>query len=139
MRDETRDTVGDLAERLAKLEAFWGVRLASVADRVARPFTEALEQDELEALIEPAVTELVGGADSNAGARLEERAERCLGLSGGSGVEIPDWLERFGQAVDRALERADAGPPQRLRTGVLPDSVPWLPMSWDELRVLLAQ
>jgi len=139
MRDETRDTVGDLAERLAKLEAFWGVRLASVADRVARPFTEALEQDELEALIEPAVTELVTGTGVDAGSRLEERAESCLGLSGGSGVEIPDWLERFGQAVDRALERADAGPPQRQRTGVLPDSVPWLPMSWNDLRAVLAQ
>ncbi|MEI7781889.1 MAG: hypothetical protein WCJ18_08195, partial [Planctomycetota bacterium] len=84
MRDETRETASDLAERLTKLEAFWGVRLASIADRVGRPFTATLEQDELEALVEPAVTELVSGGPPAAGARLEERAEAFLGVASGS-------------------------------------------------------
>jgi hypothetical protein len=139
MRDETRETAGDLTERLAKLEAFWGVRLASIADRVGRPFTATLEQDELEALVEPAVTELVSGEPPVAGVRLEERAEAFLGVASGSGVEVPEWLERLGNSVDRALERADAGPPQQLRLGTLPDAVPWVPLPWDALQAVLAK
>jgi hypothetical protein len=139
MRDETKETAADLAARLEKLEAFWGVRLASVADRVGRPFTAALEQDELEALVDPAVSELVMGEPAGAGGRLEERAEAFLGLASGSGVEVPDWLERLGSAVDRALERADAGPPQQLRLGTLPDAVPWVPLPWEALHAALAR
>jgi hypothetical protein len=139
MRDETKETAGDLAARLEKLEAFWGVRLASIADRVRRPFTTALEQDELESLVDPAVSELVMGEPAGAGKRLEERAESFLGLASGSGVEVPDWLERLGSAVDRAIERADAGPPQQLRLGTLPDAVPWVPLPWDALHAALAK
>ena len=139
MRDETKETAADLAARLEKLEAFWGVRLASVADRVRRPFTAALEQDELESLVDPAVAELVTGEPAGSGRRLEERAEAFLGLASGSGVEVPDWLERLGGAVDRALERADAGPSQQLRLGTLPDAVPWVPLPWDALHAALAK
>jgi len=137
MRDETRDTATDLAGRLAKLEAFWGVRLASVADRVGRPFTAVLEQDELESLVDPAVAEAATGAPEGAGAMFEERAERQLGLASGSGVEVPDWLERLGVAVERALDRADAGQAGWVRAGTLPDAVPWRPLPWDGLQALL--
>ncbi|NDC53370.1 MAG: hypothetical protein EBZ74_03545 [Planctomycetia bacterium] len=139
MRDETRDTAADLADRLAKLEAFWGVRLASVADRVGRPFTTVLEQDELEALVEPAVFEAAGRGADGAGAALEARAERMLGLAGGSGVEVPEWLERLGAAVERAAERTEAGAVESPRSGSLPAAVPWLPLAWDALAALLAK
>ena len=139
MRDETRETAGDLAGRLAKLEAFWGVRLASIADRVGRPFTAVLEQDELESLVDPAVAEAATGAPEGAGARFEERAEKQLGLACGSGVEVPDWLERLGVTVERALERADAGEAGWVRAGTLPDAVPWRPLSWEALQALLAK
>ena len=137
MRDETRDTAADLAGRLAKLEAFWGVRLASVADRVSRPFTAVLEHEELESLVDPAVAEAVKGAPEGAGAMFEERAERQLGLASGSGVEVPDWLERLGVAVERALERADAGQAGWVRAGTLPDALRWQHLPWDRLEALL--
>jgi len=137
MRDETRDTATDLADRLAKLEAFWGVRLASLSDRVGRPFTAVLEQDELESLVDPAVSEAATGMPHGAGAMLEERAERQLGLACGSGVEIPEWLEQLGGAVERSLERADAGRAGRVRSGTLPDAVPWQPLPWETLQALL--
>ena len=139
MREETRDTASDLVARLEKIEAFWGVRLASVADRVGRPFTAVLEQDELESLVEPAVAEATTGGPAGAGDTLEERAEGMLGQGSGSGVEVPDWLERLGGAVERALERADAGPAARLRAGTLPDAVPWVPLAWESLEALLGK
>ncbi|NBP52354.1 MAG: hypothetical protein EBU70_14455, partial [Actinobacteria bacterium] len=58
MHEETQATHRGLLERLAALERGHGVRLASIADRVGRPFTAALEQDELDALVAPAVREL---------------------------------------------------------------------------------
>ena len=147
MRDETHDTAAGLVARLGALEARWGVRLASVADRVRRPFTASLEQDELEALVEPAARELATGAPAGAGARLEARAESFLGVASGSGVEVPEWLDRLGAVADRAIgeafdaaSREDAPrsvgappePPARL-----PDAVPWLPLGWEELRAAL--
>jgi hypothetical protein len=140
MRDETRETATALVSRLVALESHWSLRLASIADRVRRPFTAALEQDELEALVEPAVAELVTGAPAGAGARLEARAETFLGVASGSGVEVPDWLERLGVAVDRALDRGHSGGfdrRSRPEGGRLPDAVPWLPMPWDALHAAL--
>ncbi|MFM7413716.1 MAG: hypothetical protein ACKO6E_10995, partial [Planctomycetota bacterium] len=141
LRDETRDTAADLVRRLDQLEGHWSVRLASISDRVRRPFTAALEQDELEALVEPAVAELVTGAPAGAGAALEARAEGFLGVASGSGVEVPEWLERLSAAVDRAIERTGAaahgGTMPRPAAG-LPQSVPWATLPWDALKAALA-
>jgi hypothetical protein len=142
MRDETRDTAAALVQRLADLETHWSVRLASVSDRVRRPFTAALEQDELEALVEPAVAELFTGRPAGAGAELEAKAETFLGVASGSGVEVPDWLERLGGAVDRTLEAAESrgGAPGAagFDQGRLPEAVPWRPLAWGRLQAALA-
>ena len=139
MRDETRETATNLVERLAALEVAWGVRLASVGDRIRRPFTAALEQDELEALVPAAVAELVAGEPEGAGDRLEERAATFLGVASGSGVEVPEWLERLGAAVDTAIERADlsAGQAALPLPRTLVDVIGWLPIDWPALRQTL--
>ena len=143
MRDETGETATGLAARLTALETQSGVRLASVADRVRRPFTMALEQDELEALVEPAVSELMTGSPVGAGERLEACASKFLGVASGSGVEVPAWLDHLTTTVDRAIDRADAGlsaggliGPAVVR---LPDSLPWMPLPWDALHAALAK
>jgi len=142
LREETRDTAAALVEKLASLEGHWSVRLASIADRVRRPFTASLEQDELEALVEPAVAELVRGEPAGAGAALEAKATAFLGVASGSGVEVPDWLDRLGVAIDRAIERADAGTAAGRAAATpptsLPDGVPWAHVPWDALREALA-
>mgnify|MGYP006274901431 CR=1 FL=1 len=139
MRSETEDTAASLAARLTQLESHWGVRLASVSDRVRRPFTLTLELDELESLVEPAVAELFTGECEGAGQRLEDRAESFLGVASGSGVEVPAWLDRLGSEVDRAVERADDGRAAGRPAGRLPEAVPWTPLPWDALRAALAK
>jgi hypothetical protein len=140
MRDETKDTAAGLIDRLAAIEAEWGVRLASVRDRVRRPFAVALELDELEAQVRPAVAELFCDGPPAAGDRLEAMATAFLGVASGSGVEIPDWLERLGTTVDAEIERADvaigSGGTGGL-PGALPDAVPWRPLPWAELQQAL--
>ena len=138
MRDETRDTAAELVGRLSGLESEWGIRLASVGDRVRRPFTGVLEQDELESRVEPAVAELISGTPPGAGAAFEESATALVGLAGGSGVELPEWLDRLGHAVDRALEQAEIGTSAQTPPGSLPAAVPWRPLAWDELRKALS-
>ena len=141
LREETKDTAGGLVKRLDHLEGHWSVRLASIGDRVRRPFTAMLEQDELEALVEPAVTELLTGSPAGAGAALEQRSMAMLGLASGSGVEVPEWLERLTQAVEQATDDADALPRHgsdavRVPT-TLAAAVPWLPMPWPRLTAAL--
>ena len=143
MRDETSTTAESLAERLARLETHWGVRLASISDRVRRPFTVELEQDELEALVDPAVAELFTGSPVGAGDRLESCATKFLGMAGGSGVEVPAWLDRLTSAVDRAIDRTDAGLAVGAANGSavvrLPEALPWTPLPWDALHAALAK
>ncbi len=141
MREETAETAAALVAKLGTLEQETGVRLASVGDRVRRAFTAALEQDELESFVEPAVTELATGRPQGAGAELEERARAFLGVASGSGVEVPEWLERLTNRVDRCLERADGETASAIafsRSGSLPDAVAWMPMPWDDLTQALA-
>jgi hypothetical protein len=143
LSDETRETAAGLVQKLDALEARWSVRLASVSDRVRRPFTATLEQDELEALVDPAVAELMTGAPEGAGDRLESRAEAFLGVASGSGVEVPDWLERLGAAVDRSLAAHESGAGHEAGEardgGCLPHAVPWLPVAWDALQAQLGR
>ncbi|MFM7412691.1 MAG: hypothetical protein ACKO6E_05730 [Planctomycetota bacterium] len=133
LREETKDTAQGLVKRLEDLEAHWSLRLASVGDRVRRPFSASLEQDELEALVQPAVAELLTGAPAGAGGALEARAAGMIGVASGSGVEVPEWLDRFGQAVDRAIKEAEATPrgvPPTRVPSTLAAAVPLLPMPW---------
>ena len=141
MREETAETAAALVARLGTLEQETGVRLASVGDRVRRAFTAALEQDELESFVEPAVTELTTGKPVGAGAELEKRTRAFLGVASGSGVEVPEWLERLTNRVDRCLERAEGETASAIafsRSGSLPDAVAWRRMPWDELTQALA-
>ena len=139
MRDETDATAAGLRERLGDLEARTGVRLASVSDRVRRPFTAALEQDELEALVQPAVAELHTGAPPGSAARLEAKALTFLGVASGSGVEVPEWLDRLRNCVDRGLERAEAGGLEETATTptAIAEAVPLVSVPWVDLRAEL--
>lgn len=138
MQEETADAAEELVTRLKTLQQQTGVRLASVADRVQRPFTAMLEQDELESLVEPAVRELVGGSPTGAGARLESQAEQFLGVASGSGVEVPDWLDHLSITVDRALDEVESGGlPTTADRPLLPtslaESLSWSRLPWATL------
>jgi 5-enolpyruvylshikimate-3-phosphate synthase len=88
------------------------------------------------------VAELFTARPAGAGAALEARAETFLGVASGSGVEVPDWLERLGAAVDRAIEaaeaRGDAPHGAEVDPGRLPDAVPCLAVPWETLHAALA-
>ena len=136
MNEETAETVSELVSKLDRLQEETGVRLASINDRVRRPFTAALEQDELESFVEPAIAELTTGSPTGAGDILEERAKSFLGIASGSGVEVPEWLERLTNRVDRCLEKANAETASAIkfsRSGSLPNAISWVTVPWQAL------
>ncbi|MCK4686297.1 MAG: hypothetical protein KAT44_15135, partial [Pirellulales bacterium] len=138
MEEETGGTANDLIERLSKLQAKTGVHLASVSDRVQRPFTAMLEQDELESLVEPAVRELLVGEPQGAGNQLETHAEEFLGVATGAGVEVPDWLDHLSATVDRVLEEAEAGglvsdDQRQVMPSSLAEPLCWSRLPWPQL------
>jgi hypothetical protein len=138
MEEETVGTANDLIERLSVLQQKTGVRLASVSDRVQRPFTAMLEQDEIESLVEPAVRELLVGEPEGAGGQLETHAEEFLGVATGSGVEVPDWLDRLSVTVDRVLEEAETGgialdSERQVMPSTLAEPLHWSWLSWSQL------
>jgi hypothetical protein len=139
VRDETTQTATGLAAKLSEVEAEGGVRLASVGQRVRQPFTAALEQDEIEALVDPAVSELFTAEPPGAAERLEERAEAFLDVATGAGVEVPAWLDQLGDAVEAAIEGAEAGLGPATPAGRLPDALPWTPLPWDALHAALGK
>jgi hypothetical protein len=60
-----------------------------------------------------------------------------LGVASGSGVEVPEWLERLGGVVDAEIEQAELGGTERRATALpvaLPAAVPWRPLPWEDLR-----
>jgi hypothetical protein len=64
-------------------------------------------------------------------------------VASGSGVEVPAWLDRLTTALDRAIDRADAGVSVGVTTSPapirLPEALPWAPLPWDALQAALAK
>ena len=97
-----------------------------------------LEQDEIESLVEPAVRELLVGEPEGAGGQLETHAEEFLGVAAGSGVEVPDWLDRLSITVDRVLEEAETGglaldSERQVMPSTLAEPLHWSWLSWSQL------
>jgi len=80
----------------------YGMRLPSIAERLAERFVRPLEVDRLCALLRQAIQELREGGVSLALASLEEQVGRFTQLPPGAGYELPGWLD----ALEREAENA---------------------------------
>jgi hypothetical protein len=87
-------------QALAGLEQAHGMRLRTVADRLHERFVKPLDLDRLCALVAPAMDEAHGGPSVGLERLLEEL--RAYGATpSGSGLDVPPWLLRLGQEVQR--------------------------------------
>ena len=73
-----------------------------------------------------------------AGGQLETHAEEFLGVATGSGVEVPDWLDRLSVTVDRVLEEAETGglaldSERQVMPSTLAEPLHWSRLSWPQL------
>ncbi len=94
--------------RFEHLSRQYGMRLRSIADRLAGRFVQPLAIDRVRALVRPAVREQREGAGTEALEQLREHMAPFAESLSGAGFEVPGWLEALEDEVDRVRDDPDA-------------------------------
>ena len=119
--------------RFEKLCDEYGIRLASVAERLNERFTRPLAIDRVRALVRPAMDSAASG-DRTAFAALEEEIESLSREPAGAGLDVPDWLSALEEEVSMvrcAKRHRDTGDDALRR-------IEQVRLAWDELQQQLA-
>ncbi len=94
--------------RFEQLSREYGMRLRSIADRLAERFVQPLAVDRLRALVRPAVEEQRDAAGGKALRRLCEQVAPFAENLCGAGFEVPGWLEALEDEVDQVRDESEA-------------------------------
>ena len=89
----TAEAADDHLARFHKLSKKYGMRLATVADRLGQRFVGPLAIDRLTALVSPAIDDCRSDRPAESFQRLEQEVARFTEDPGGVGFELPTWLE----------------------------------------------
>lgn len=110
--DFSRPLAAELIEKLAEKEAEHAVRLRTVRDRIEERFLRPLALDRLCALVEPASAEARAGEgeQGNAFRRLTEQLRPLADNPIGVGLDVPQWLRKLRDEVDRVRDAATVPP-----------------------------
>lgn len=107
---KTEKTAADHLRRYTRLVRKYGMRLASIADRLGERFVQPLAVDQLRALVHPAIDERRMGREPVSFKRLEQEIAPFTEQPTGTGFEVPKWLDALEQEIDRSeTEDADEG------------------------------
>jgi hypothetical protein len=130
MAERTDDTAEQHLRRLTDLQKKYGMRLPTVADRLAERFVRPLVIDRVKALVRPAVQEARTNSTIAVFDRLEEETSALADEPSGAGLDLPDWLLALEEEVDRATSRE--------RSADLPadllERTPRVRLAWDEIQ-----
>ncbi len=132
MAKETQATADQQLQRLAELQKKYGMRLSTIADRLAEQFLQPLAIDRLRALVRPAIEESRRQLPAHAFEALETEASELAQEPSGAGLDLPDWLASLEEEVDRA-----AGPQGESADEL--EGFPRATLSWDEIQTQLAK
>ena len=97
-------------KRLAELNAEYGLRLATIQDRLEERFVRPLAIDRMRALIGPAMREVRQEGNSPSFELLEHEVIDFADAPTGAGLDVPRWLMDLEQEIARAEEATDAPP-----------------------------
>jgi hypothetical protein len=118
--ERTTELADGLLVEIGKLQEKYGMKLPTVADRLAERFIRPLTTDRVLALVRPAMEEVRKGQPPRSFEQLEEECAELTREPTGVGLDLPDWLAAVEEEIDevRQLERSGAplhdGPiPQR--------------------------
>lgn len=131
MAKETQTTADQQLHRLAELQKKYGMRLSTIADRLAEQFLQPLAIDRLRALIRPAIEESRCQSAPLAFAALESEASRLAEEPSGAGLDLPDWLVILEEEVDVAAAPGNSFDDLR--------DYPRVALSWEEIQSQLAK
>ncbi|MBX7072264.1 MAG: hypothetical protein K1X71_03885 [Pirellulales bacterium] len=108
-RGKTEQAADWHLRRLAELERKFGIRLPSVADRIAERFVAPLVLDRMRALLRVSATAEDPSERSAAFASLEQELERFTQDPTGSGLELPSWLHALEREAGQAIAQRESG------------------------------
>ncbi len=114
--------------RFEQLSRRYGMRLRSIADRLAERFVQPLIVDRMRALVRPAMGQQREGTGTEALEQLRAHITPFAENLSGAGFEVPTWLEALEDEVDRVRDDTDA-------QGDLPDPLLELPLhrlGWED-------
>ena len=115
-------------DRLADLETKWGMRLPALADRLSERFLRPLAVNRMKRLIESARLDARSRRHpSDAFAQLQLEVDRYLEETHGSGIDVPPWLQKLEQEV----ERRPTSPQVRRSDGLTPRSIRHQLATWQ--------
>ncbi len=134
MEERTGDTAEQHLRRLSQLQKKYGMRLPTVADRLAERFVRPLAIDRVKACVKPAVEQAKSGGEQLAFEQLEDEASALAEEPSGAGLDLPDWLLALEEEVDRETSPG--------RRGDLPadplERLPRARLSWHEFQQQLS-
>ncbi|HEX3146859.1 MAG TPA: hypothetical protein VHR66_02085 [Gemmataceae bacterium] len=110
--DFSRPLATELMEKLAEKEAEHAVRLRTIRDRIEERFLRPLALDRLCALVDPAAAEARAGnaVGGPAFQRLSEQLQPLADNPIGVGLDVPQWLRKLRDEVDRVRDAATVPP-----------------------------
>mgnify|MGYP007059385359 CR=1 FL=1 len=114
--------------RLEQLSQEYGMRLATIADRIAERFVRPLLIDRVKALVEPALT-AEGSERQEAFDALEREIASLAEEPSGAGLDLPDWLSAMEDEVTAARSQYN----HQSLTERLNNRIGQVCLTWDEL------
>ncbi len=102
LADRTAEVADSLLARYEELRRRYGMRLPTVADRLAERFVRPLSVDRLRALVRPAVLEVLSGEPAVAFEVLRQEAAELTQEPTGAGLDVPQWLQALEDEVEAA-------------------------------------
>lgn len=103
LAERTAEVADVLLARYAELRKKYGMRLATIGDRLAERFVRPLLIHRLRALVPPAIDDARRGASSESFRILEQEIDELLEEPSGVGLELPGWLTALEEEVERRL------------------------------------
>jgi hypothetical protein len=133
LAERTAEAADANLARFEKLCDEYGIRLASVAERLNERFTRPLAIDRVRALVKPAM-DAAASSDRTPFASLEEEIESLSREPAGAGLDVPDWLSALEDEVSMvrcAKRHRDTGDDGLRR-------IEQVRLSWEDLQQQLA-
>jgi hypothetical protein len=130
----TAEAADEQLSRLAALQAKYGIRLSTIADRFSERFVRPLVIDRMRALVGPAASEARKGSATSALSVLEQEATELADEPCGAGLDVPDWLESLEEEI-RATTRGSGRETLAVESQA---NLPWQRLTWEEIQSQLA-
>ncbi len=129
LAEESHEAADRYLVQLGELSGTYGMRLATVADRIGERFIQPLAIDRVRGLVRPAIEDARHDRPSTAFSLLEEEIEALSSDPSGAGLDLPDWLE----ALEDEVSDSQAALRQEAAEGETDERIAQIHISADDV------